>query len=268
VITKDFNSDGIADLASVNGNGYSFSILLGSGTGTFEPARTYGIGGASDSIVSEDFNQDVYLILQCRYSLTIVWLFSTGMEMHIPDRANFATGLNPRFVAAGDLDGDGRIDLVVANYSSDNISIHLGNGDGTFQNAVNYGVGSDPYFVTVADLNGDGRLDIISANHSSEDISILFGNVMARSRQPLTILQPSNRVQLRSATSMLTESQILAVANEYSIAVLMGNGGGTYAPAVHYWAGNTPTSVIVGDFDGDGRIDLAITNNSGTMPLS
>src|SRR5260370_2049516 len=70
---------------------------------------------------------------------------------------NFPTGVNPFSVAVGDFNGDGIKDLAVANTSSDNVSVLLGNGDGTFQLARNFAVGSHPSSVPVGDFNGDGR---------------------------------------------------------------------------------------------------------------
>jgi streptogramin lyase len=74
--------------------------------------------------------------------------------------------------------GDGKLDLVVANDGSNNVSILLGNGDGTFRAAVNYGVGSGsaPTSVAVGDFNGDGKLDLAVANELSNNVSILLGN--------------------------------------------------------------------------------------------
>ena len=80
-------------------------------------------------------------------------------------------------MAVGDFNGDGKLDLAVVNYGSSNVSILLGNGDGTFKTAVNYGAGSSaPYSVAVADFNGDGKLDLAVANIASNNVSILLGN--------------------------------------------------------------------------------------------
>src|SRR5262249_31341063 len=139
VAVADFNRDGIPDLAVANRGGTTtgdhqgtVSILLGKGDGTFRVAVDY------------------------------------------------AAGTNSSAVAVGDFNGDGIPDLVVGNGtaigSSDNVSVLLGNGDGTFQAAVNYAVGSLPIFVTVGDLNGDGNLDLAVANGGSNTVSVLLGN--------------------------------------------------------------------------------------------
>ena len=89
---------------------------------------------------------------------------------------NYGAGDWPSSVAIGDLDGDGDLDLAVANDDSDDVSVLLGNGDGTFQPAVNYGAGDSPHSVAIGDLNGDGDLDLAVANQSSDDVSVLLGN--------------------------------------------------------------------------------------------
>src|SRR3989442_4227839 len=73
----------------------------------------------------------------------------------------FDTGPNPVFVAAGDFNGDGKPDLAVANAGTNNVSVLLGKGDGTFHTAVNYAAGAQPRSVAVADFNGDGKADLV-----------------------------------------------------------------------------------------------------------
>src|SRR5437870_2988509 len=91
-------------------------------------------------------------------------------------KADSATGISPRFVALGDLNGDGRLDLAVANVSSDSVSVLLGNGDGSFAAKVDYATAAGPYSVALGDLNGDGRLDLAVANVSSGSVIVLLGN--------------------------------------------------------------------------------------------
>ena len=85
-------------------------------------------------------------------------------------------GDNPCSVTTGDFNGDGKTDLATANAVSKNISVLLGNGDGTFAAAVNYAAGDDPSSVTTGDFNGDGKTDLAAANSDSDNISVLLGN--------------------------------------------------------------------------------------------
>jgi len=92
------------------------------------------------------------------------------------DAVNYFTGVVPTSVEARDFNGDGKLDLAVANYGDDTAGILLGNGDGTFQDMVDYTTGPGPRIVTVSDLNGDGKLDLAVANSSGNTVSFLAGN--------------------------------------------------------------------------------------------
>src|SRR5207248_3078866 len=122
------------------------------------------------------------------------------------------------FVAVGDFDGDGKLDLAVANFNSANVSVLLGKGDGTFQAPNNFVVGTEPISVAVGDFNGDGILDLATAN------GIDFGG------------------------------------GSNNVSVLLGKGDGSFQPAMNLAAGSNPHSVAVGDFNGDGKLDLAVVN--------
>src|SRR5690348_11293267 len=88
----------------------------------------------------------------------------------------FNVGTSPLSVATGDFNGDGKIDVAVANSAGNNVSVLLGNGDGTFQTAVNYNVGATPFGVVTGDFNSDGDLDLAVVNDGASNVSILLGN--------------------------------------------------------------------------------------------
>src|SRR5713101_2109196 len=77
---------------------------------------------------------------------------------------SYAADASPRAVITADFNGDGRLDLAVANAGSNDVSILLGNGDGTFQAAQNYASGGTPVSLAVGDFNSDGKLDLVTAN--------------------------------------------------------------------------------------------------------
>ena len=87
-----------------------------------------------------------------------------------------AAGLAPSFVVVGDFNGDGKADLAATNFNGMNVSVFLGNGDGTFRPQVVYDVGSYPDSIAVADFNGDGKADLAVVNESDQNVSVLLGN--------------------------------------------------------------------------------------------
>src|SRR5262249_6647338 len=88
----------------------------------------------------------------------------------------FDAGSYPRSVAVGGVNGDGLPDLAVANYWSNDVSVLLGTGDGTFQPARNFPAGRELVFVTVGDFNGDGLPDLVTANGTRYQVNVLLNN--------------------------------------------------------------------------------------------
>ena len=177
-------------------------------------------------------------------------------------------------LAAGDFNNDGKPDLAVANLNS--VSIVLGNGDGSFQPPVSYTVPDYAASVTVADLNGDGKLDL-AVPSSGGTVSILLGNGDGT-------FQPAVNYPAGYAPASVAVGDFngdgkldLAVANfgipccsgpRGSVAILLGNGDGTFQPPSHYAAGSNPLSIATADFNNDGKLDLAVsTDYSGVQVL-
>lgn len=93
--------------------------------------------------------------------------------------ASFGAGVGPAAVAAGDLNGDGRLDVVVTNLRATTVSVLLGNGDGTFQAHADFPTGAFPNSVAIGDLDGDGKPDLAVANFGlgvGNTVSVLLGN--------------------------------------------------------------------------------------------
>jgi hypothetical protein len=178
-------------------------------------------------------------------------------------------GSGPQFVATGDFNGDGKLDLVVVNEGSNNVSVLLGNGDGTFQIPLEFAVGASPFSVAVGDFNGDGKLDLAVVNFGNSNLTVLLGNGDGTFQPGLNYAAGSVPVSVAAADFNGDGKLDLAVANiaegnagPGSVSVLLGNGDGTFQPAVAYPAGsNTDSaSVAVGDFNGDSKLDLVVAN--------
>jgi hypothetical protein len=184
-----------------------------------------------------------------------------------PDSIPFAPAVNydagdaPISVFCADLDGDGDLDLAVANFGSDNVSILKNNGNGTFQSALNYSVGTNPLSLFCADLDGDGDLDLAVANTASYDVSILKNNGNGTFQSAVNYWDGYGPTSVFCADLDGDGDLDLAVANRGgNVSILKNNGDGTFQSAVNYGAGNYPYSVFCADLDGDGDLDLAVAN--------
>jgi len=169
-------------------------------------------------------------------------------------------------VEAEDFDGDGHADLAVANYSSDDVSILRGNGDGTFQAEVRYGAGDAPRSIEAADFNGDEHADlaVVNSSYYSEDVSILLGNGDGTFQADVRYSVGRNPSSAVAEDLNEDGNPDLVVTSFYddNISVLLGIGDGTFQDAVSYDAGFSPDSAEAADFNGDGHVDIAVANTS------
>jgi len=178
---------------------------------------------------------------------------------------NFASPLEfmadstPSGIVAADLDGDGNLDLALANSGSDNVSVLLNNGGGGFLPPQNFVAGSSPRSVTAADLDLDGDLDLVIANSGTSEIAILKNEGNALFTAPIHSAAGTNPIQIAAVDLDVDGDLDLVVANNGSqdFSVLTNEGDGTYDNPVNYTAGILPLSVTAADFDGDGYPDVA-----------
>jgi hypothetical protein len=164
---------------------------------------------------------------------------------------SYPVGVSPSAMVSGDFDGDGRPDLATANAGSNNVSLLLGNGDGSFQAARQFASGVEPISVAVGDFNGDGRLDLVTSDHPDHVISIrlLLGNgdgTFQAAREIAGIAGPLSVGDFNgdARLDIVTPGKLL-----------LGNGDGTFQAAQNVPGGGS--SMAVGDFNGDGSLDLA-----------
>ena len=233
----------------------------GTRTATFDPLIDFFPGEVVTVTLTTEIQSSEGAPLDGPY----VWSFTTEVaNSHgtFAPAVNYVPGDGPCYVFSADLDDDGDLDLAVANWYSDNVSILKNNGDGTFHGAVNYGVGDAPGSVFCADLDGDGDLDLAVANYYSDNVSILKNNGDGTFQAAVNYGAGDGPYTVFCADLDGDNDMDLAVANWYSdnVSILKNNGDGTFQTAVNYGVGDVPCFVFCGDLDGDGDLDLAVAN--------
>ena len=282
ILPSDVAKAGTASVTVVNpapGGGTSnvvfFEVTTATSSIALSAPRGFDAGSGPQSVAVGDFNGDGKpdLAVVNSYSNNVSILLGNGdgtFQIHV----DYPTGAQPGSVAIGDFNGDGKLDLAVVNSYSNNVSVLLGNGNGTFQPAVSYGTGSGtgPAFVAVGDFNHDGKLDLAVANSNSSNVSVLLGNGDGT-------FQTAVNYDVGGAPTSIAVGDFnhdgkldLAVAvpvpgpSTY-VSVLLGNGDGTFQTAVNYNAPYAPDAVAVGDFNGDGNLDLVVGNRSSNISV-
>ncbi len=232
--TGDFNNDGIQDLVVANAGDNTVSILLGNGDGTFKPPISSPVGSFPFFVAVADFNGDgvADLAVVNGNDNTVTVLEGHGDGTFTPFAGSpLVAGNGASPIVGADFNGDGYVDLAVANYSDNNVDIFLGKGDGTFvvSSPPTIGVGQTPFSMTALDFNGDGITDLAVGNY--------------------------NRYAVGSPDG--------------SVTLLIGNGDGTFSqPLAPISVGQYPNDVVTADFNRDGKLDLVIPNSGDTNNTS
>ncbi|MGH9828502.1 MAG: FG-GAP repeat domain-containing protein, partial [Blastocatellia bacterium] len=279
IVASDFNSDGKLDLANANHDDNTISIFLGNGDGTFTSKGTLVTGQGPVALVTADFNNDsIPDLAVVNETDNTVSVFLGNGDGTFTLKGTFPTGKNPVAIVATDFNGDGHPDLAIVNQADNTVSILLGNGDGTFKPQSTFTTGQGPSAIATADFNNDGKADLAITNQSANTVSIFLGNGDATFTSKGTLPTGSLPVAIAAGQFNLdTNTNIgLAIVNQTdnTLSNFLGDGNGTFTAngttALNGTSttGNKPVAITAGDFNVDGRADLAISDeNANTIDV-
>jgi uncharacterized repeat protein (TIGR01451 family)/uncharacterized repeat protein (TIGR02543 family) len=171
-------------------------------------------------------------------------------------------GDGPRALALADLNGDGKLDLVVANMNANTVSVYKGDGAGGFGNRMDYPVGNGPRAVALGDLNGDGNPDLVVANADSNTVSVLLGDGAAGFGLKTDFSTGPSPRSIDLGELNGDGKLDLAIANYGSnyASVLAGDGSGGFGLRTDIATSYSAITVALGDLNGDGKLDMAVAN--------
>jgi hypothetical protein len=275
IAVGDFNRDGALDLVVANDHQAinsrpGVNVLLGNGDGSFQAPRSVLPGGDPVSVAVGDFRGDGIPDLAVAESGFggDVLLGNGDGSFHL---VQTLAGTYPSAVA--DLNGDGIPDLVAIG--SNTVGVLLGNGDGSFQPTINYAVDNSPTSVAVGDFTGSGPADIAVADlgieSSSSGVDVLLNNGDGSFRAARNYAAGIAARAVATGDFNGDGIRDLAVAerdsNGGTVEVLLGNGDGSFQAPRPVASAGDPNSLAVGDFNGDGILDLAVTTPGGVEVL-
>ncbi|WP_439504316.1 beta strand repeat-containing protein, partial [Sediminibacterium sp.] len=300
VAIGDLDGDGKPDLAVANYNSNTVSVLRNTSTsGSISSAsfadkvdfstRTGPISVAIGDL-DGDGKPDLAVSNGSSNNVSVFRNTATSGSINTSSfaaKVDFTTGTNPQSIAIGDLDGDGKPDLTVANWSSNTFSIFRNTATSgsistsSFAAKVDFTTGTNPQSVAIGDLDGDGKPDLAVANGGSNSVSVFrntatIGSIVSGSfsaKVDLTTGANPRSIAIGDLDGDGKSDLAIAIQSSNAVSVFRNTatsgsiGSGSFAASVFFQATNGPFSIAIGDLDADGKSDL-LFSNSGTSTVS
>ncbi len=277
----DLDKDGRIDMVVAAAGSNTLNVARGRGNGTFSPFTAVALGAGATNpqgVVTGDFNNDgrMDLVSANQGTNNVSLLLDNGAGGYTASTWN--TGTAPRGLAAADFDQDGKLDLVVTNSTGSTVTVLYGNGDGTFPSTQAVNVGNSPQAVVTADFNADGCPDAATVNSGGSNVTSLRTTRDAATGACQKSLVAVSNYSVGTGPRSIAVADfnadnkldlVVANATNNSVSVLPGQGDGTFSGAVLTAATGSnpefrdPRSLVVADFNSDGKLDVATGNALG-----
>ncbi len=272
----DLNGDGNLDL--VAGQAYNrMAILVGRGDGAFDEPRDIPVGAEPRHddpyimpvVADFDLDGDKDIAAVTGFKSRVV-VFSNDGSAVFSDSAAYGIGSRLSGAAAGDVDGDGREDILLADGAKGGhrFWLMIGKGDGSFQEPVKYATGGSPSWIVAEDFNNDSLVDVVTVNMKPRTIALMendgHGGFQSASEYPYTgVTGTDDRAACVGGDLNSDGYTDVAVVNFYTdtLFVFVNDGGGGFLPVSRYPGVFGALDMCTGDLDGDGDLDLLVTAN-------
>jgi hypothetical protein len=289
VITADFNNDGYQDVAVACTGASEVEVFLNNQTGGFGAGATITVAASPAALVAGDFNSDGYadLVVVCGTSGIATVLLTTGAPISTgQSTANSSIpGSNLTAIAAGNFDTSGHLDVALVDAANRIVIIGAGDGTGNFTGTDSEPLEPGPDSIVTGDWDHNGTTDLAVLNSDAGTVSTLSGNGNATftpSDTPIPLVLPHANIGGVSivaldfngdgnldliADSVSTNSLYMLLGNSdgtfQTSQQIAGDGNNTDEPTQRYPVAGGPAYLAVGDFNRDGKPDVAVTEYQG-----
>jgi hypothetical protein len=277
VAAADLNHDGAIDLVVADRSGGKLYLLTGKGDGSFTSAP-FALATEPTFVGFADVNRDKELdLLVVNFNSTAISVFlnlGKGNFARHPIDTHVTNVVSA--VASGDFDQDGKIDLAVTEFlgSANDVTILMGNGDGTFRKGASYAVSSEPVSVVAADFRGSGTVDL-AVDELLGQIDVLLGKgdgtFQAPAHYPVPFPNQLTAADINGDGEIDLVASVNPIANNMgsgAASVLLGLGDGSFQSPQSYLAGISATAVALGDLNGDRRLDILVGTETSTYGIN